>query len=446
MWSALRNFIVGPSEEDLPDRLRQAIARQQDRGERLTGWVQLSVVLLWGGLWAISPKLATGYDALPVPIALGIYFVLTVIRIVWSYRARLPGWSLAISVVFDMTLLLSVIWTFHLTYDQPPSFFLKAPTLLYVFVFIALRGLRFDSRFVLLAGAVAAMGWAVMVGYVVVLEADSMPITRDYVVYMTSNSLLIGAEFDKIITILIFTVILAVALARAKALLLRSVIEEQKTRALSRFFDEGVAERIKSAERDIAAGEGDLRPAAILSLDLRGFTPLAANQPAQETVGLLSAYQSLTVPIIRRHGGAVDKFLGDGILASFGAVAESETYAADALRALEEILEAAEAWQAEREAAGLAAPRVNGAAASGRVLFGVIGEDERLEYTVIGEAVNLAAKLEKENKTLGTRALIDQATLQLAEEQGFTPRHPAMVLPMPHRMGAGDQVPVAVLA
>ncbi|MEQ8651724.1 MAG: adenylate/guanylate cyclase domain-containing protein [Kiloniellales bacterium] len=419
MWRWLNGFFIGPSESDLPERLREAIRNQQDRSERITGWIQLTVVLLWAFLWAISPRMASGMESLPVPIALLIYFVLTVVRIVWSYRARLPDWSLAISVVCDMALLMTVIWSFHLTYNQPPSFFLKAPTLLYVFIFIALRSLRFDSRFVLLSGGMAALGWAVMVAYVVILEAGTMPVTRDYVVYMTSNSLLFGAEFDKIITIIIFTLVLAAALARAKALLLRSVSEEQKARALSRFFDQGVAERIKSAESDFRSGQGELRDATILSLDLRGFTPLASSLRPEETVQLLSDYQSLMVPIIRAHGGAVDKFLGDGILASFGVVEERENYAADAMTALQAVMAAAAAWEEERSRNGMVAPRVNAALTSGRVLFAVIGENERLEYTVIGEAVNLAAKVEKFNKTLKTRALADARTCALAERQGY---------------------------
>ncbi len=436
MWQRTYTFLIGPSEEDLPEGLRQAIRDQQDQGERLTGWIQLAVVLLWATLWSISPKMTSGIDALPVPAALFIYFILTVIRLVWSYKARLPEWSLAISVVFDMMLLLTVIWSFHLTYHQPPAFFLKAPTLLYVFIFIALRSLRFDSRFVLLSGLIAAGGWAVMVVYVVILQADAMPVTRDYIVYMTSNSLLFGAEFDKIITIIIFSLILSVALARAKALLLRSVTEEQKAKTLSRFFDEGVAERIKSADREISAGQGELRNAAILTLDLRGFTQLVARLPAEETLSLLSEYQSLMVPIIRRHGGAVDKFLGDGILASFGAVGESNAYAADGLAALDEIMAAAELWEAKRQRAAVAAPKVNGALTSGRVLFGIIGEDERLEYTIIGEPANLATKIEKHNKVLKSRALTDAATYALAEQQGYHP-------PTSRRRLPGAQLPEA---
>ena len=61
--------------------------------------------------------------------ALVVYFIATVVRLVWSYRTRLPGWSLVISIVIDMALLMGIIWTFHIHYGQPPAFYLKAPTL-----------------------------------------------------------------------------------------------------------------------------------------------------------------------------------------------------------------------------------------------------------------------------------------------------------------------------
>ncbi|MFP3386859.1 adenylate/guanylate cyclase domain-containing protein, partial [Tritonibacter sp. SIMBA_163] len=79
------------------------------------------------------------------------------------------------------------------------SFYLKAPTLLYVFIFIALRALRFEARFVLAAGLTAAAGWALLVLYVVTVNPEDPMITRNYVTYLTANSVLLGAEFDKII-------------------------------------------------------------------------------------------------------------------------------------------------------------------------------------------------------------------------------------------------------
>jgi adenylate cyclase len=136
---------------------------------------------------------------------------------------------------------------------------------------------------------------------------------------------------------------------------------------------------------------------------------------------MLAEYQARMVPIIRAHDGAVDKFLGDGIMATFGAAQPSQRYAADALSALLACLAEAHAWAAERETAGLPALPVNGAVATGRIVFGAVGDSARLEYTVIGDAVNLAAKLEKHNKRAGSRGLATAEAVALAEAQGWQP-------------------------
>ncbi len=409
----------------LPARVVNQIRAQQDRSEIMIGWFQLAVVLIFGVLYLISPKtFAEDADFAPVPWALASYLVLTVIRLIWAHRGRLPDWSLAVSVVFDMALLMVLIWSFHLQYQQPASFFLKAPTLLYVFIFIALRALRFEARYVVLAGLVAAGGWGLMIVYVVFADPTDTMITRNYVEYLTSNAILLGAEFDKIISILLVTGIIAVSLQRAKGLLVRAVSEQTAARELSRFFDPEIAARIKGSEQEIRPGSGELRDAAVLNLDMRGFTGLVGQASAEEVMGLLAEYQTRMVSVVQKHGGTIDKFLGDGIMATFGAAVPSETYAADAVAALEEALAVAADWQAEREAAGRPAPRVNGSVATGRILFGAVGDDARLEYTVIGDAVNLSAKLEKANKDLGVQAVCDAATYRLALEQGYRPAEP----------------------
>jgi adenylate cyclase len=403
----------------LPARIKEAIRAQQDASEVLIGWIQLAVVVLFGTLWAISPKTVAVEAALPVPITLAAYLLFTVLRLYLAYLRRLPQWMLALSVVIDMALLLVLIWTFHIQYQQPPSFYLKAPTLLYVFIFIALRALRFEARFVILAGVVAAVGWGLMIANVVYSESGAMMITRNYVTYMTSNSILLGAEFDKIMSILVVTAIIALAIQRARVLLIRSVAEEAAARDLSRFFSPEIAAQIKSSEQRITAGEGVFREAAILTLDVRGFTRLTRERPANEVVGFLTEYQRRVVPVIQARGGTIDKFLGDGILATFGAAAPSERAAADALTATKEILAAVDAWNAEREAAGTDPVRIGAAVATGRVLFGAVGDETRLEYTVIGDPVNLAAKLEKHTKVEEARAITTLAAYEQAVAQGY---------------------------
>ncbi|MBT7360989.1 MAG: adenylate/guanylate cyclase domain-containing protein, partial [Rhodospirillaceae bacterium] len=140
----------------LPQRVREDVARQQDRSEQIISVVQIVIVLLFCGLFLITPGGADGDLAFELtPWALGGYLVFSVARFWASCKTRLPGWFLTLSVIADMALLMVLIWSFHRTYGQPPSFYLKAPTLLYVFIFIALRALRFDARYVLLAGFTA---------------------------------------------------------------------------------------------------------------------------------------------------------------------------------------------------------------------------------------------------------------------------------------------------
>lgn len=431
-------------EAGLPERVKAAVREQENATERLISWIQLGIVVIFGTLYLISPKPEVEFA--PVPWALSIYLVLTLIRVVWSHLGRLPDWSLAVSVFFDMTLLMVLIWSFHIQYMQPASFYLKAPTLLYVFIFIALRALRFDARFVLLAGVVAAIGWGLMILYVIYYDPFDTMITRDYVAYMTSNSVLLGAEFDKIISILMVTGLIAIALARAKSLLVRSVSEQAAAQELSRFFAPEIARRIKGSEDEIRAGTGELRQAAILNLDMRGFTRMAGEAPPDQVMSLLADYQQQMVPVIQRHGGSIDKFLGDGIMATFGAAEPSETYAADALRALEDAMAAAAAWQSACEAEGRSCPTVNGAVAAGPILFGAVGDDSRLEYTVIGDAVNLSAKLEKHNKDLGVRAICDSEAYALAVAQGYQPSGQMKQLPAVQVGGVKDSMGLVVVA
>lgn len=155
--------------------------------------------------------------------------------------------------------------------------------------------------------------------------APDMGVTRDYIAYVTSNLILIGAEFDKVIAILLSTAILAIALWRARRLLVDSVVESLAHRDLERFFAPEIAHQIVSAEQRIEAGSGEIRHAAVLECDIRGFTPLAMGMDPGALMTLLADYQGRMVTVIQAHGGSIDKFMGDGIMATFGAALPTET-------------------------------------------------------------------------------------------------------------------------
>ncbi len=421
MLSGLKRRLFGAeATARMPERVAANIRQEQERSEILIGWVQLAGVVMFAVVYTIAPKTFDPEKTFaPVPWALGFYFAFTLVRLFLAFRRRLPSWMIVLSVVVDMTVLLVTIWSFHLQYMQPPGFSLKAPTLLYIFILIALRTLRFEARYVVLAGAVAVLGWLTMLVYALVSGPITDTITRDYVHYITSSSILIGGEVDKIISMVVVTAILALALVRARRLLIRSATEHAAVADLSRFFAPEIARRITGSEHGVRPGQGEIRDAAILYLDIRSFTPLAHRMPSDDVMALLAEYQARMVPIIQRHGGSIDKFLGDGIMATFGAAMKTSTYAADAMRAAGALLEAAEEWKRERTAAGLPALRMGVGVAVGPVVFGAVGDSTRLEFTVIGDAVNLAAKLEKHTKVETVPALTTTAALARAREQGY---------------------------
>ncbi|MES0879550.1 adenylate/guanylate cyclase domain-containing protein [Roseibium sp. SCP14] len=423
--STLRNslrFILhgGPPETGIPDRVRAEIRSREASSERLISWVQLGLVLFFTTLYAIAPRAegSSGFNF--VPIALGAYFLFTVLRLVLSYRFELPQWYLLISIGVDMALLVGLIFSFHIQYDQHPAFYLKTPTLMYVFIFIGLRALRFDPRFVLTTGLVAVAGWLGLVFYAAFADMDHMRVTRNYVEYLTGNSILIGAELDKTMVIFTVTIILSVALYRGRSMLFEATRDHAAASDLRRFFAPEVAASITDADTELQAGEGSQREAAIFYADIRSFTSTSAKLPPEIVLAVLAEYQNLAVEVINQEGGRVDKFLGDGILATFGAVHPSDTYAADALRAASRLVRSVETDQHRFRAAGWPGQlRIGTAVAAGPVTVGVIGSKNRLEFTVIGDAVNRAAKLEDANKEQNSSSLTDRFTWDLACAQGY---------------------------
>ncbi len=417
--SRLKNIIAhltGRQASELPQRVLDAIKAQQEASEVLIGWLQLSVVCILGSLYLIAPK-TFSEDApfAPVPWVLSVYLLFTLTRLTLAYRHRLPTWFLFISVVMDMALLMGLIWSFHIQYQQPASFYLKAPTLLYVFIFIALRTLHFDVRFVTLAGIVAALGWLLMLGYAVAVDPSDMMITRDYVEYLTSNSILLGAEFDKAITILMVTAILAVAIARAKRLLEDSVADSIAAKELSRFVPTQVANQVTAADEEAHAGQGEVREATILFTDIENFTSISEGLSPEQLIKILNEYFSAVAEPIEQFGGVINQFQGDAILATFNVPEPDPDHAANAIRASLGI----QRQLADRLFGSRYKLRTRIGVNSGVVVGGLVGTSDRLGYTVHGDDVNLASRLEHLNKEYGTRIIASENTVNLAGAEEF---------------------------
>lgn len=414
-------MLASPSESAIPARVWTEIERREQIAERLIGWVQLALLAVFSTVYFIGgPIIAGGSGANFTPVALALYLVFTVFRLWLSYRITLPTWFLVLSILADITLLCAMIFSLHLQYNQPPSFYLKAPNMIYMFVFIGVRALRFDPRFVLITGLASTLGWFILVTYAIMSEQSDMYITTNMVEYLTANSIFIDVEITKMLSLFGVTLVLSLALVRARAALVNAVHGNAAASDLRQFFDPAVAETITASEDLPMAGRSETREVSVLIVDLRSFTTSAAGLPPETVLKVLGLYQQAAVGEIERHRGQIDKFMGDGILATFGAVEESPTHAADALRTAVALIGAIDAVAPQVRAAGWAGPfRACCAVASGPATVGVVGARNRLEFTVIGTPVNLAAKLEAANKIEASRALTESRTYHRAVAQGF---------------------------
>jgi len=427
-WLAQLRRVVPPARagKQVPMRVQRDLEQEQYRSELLVTVVQLAIAALLAVLYAsVPPGFSPDAPVRAAPLGLTLFAVLALLRLYLALTGQLTRWLLAATVVGEMAVLMATIWAYHWQYEQPAQLSLKSTEFAYVFILIALRALRFEPVWVMLSGLTAMVGWLAILNDAL-LHATGNPVTRDYVTSLRSFQIHYGGEFDRLLALFMVTAVLALALLRARALLAKAVSGEQAVADLSLFFDDAVARRITGSEAEIMAGQGELRNAAILFLDLRGFTEATAALGPNDVIALLGEYQNLLVPIIKAHGGSIDKFMGDGILASFGAVARNDNHAASALAAVDAIMTAVDGWRAERRRSGKTAPDVGAGLATGEVVFGIVGERTRLEYTVIGDAVNLAAKLEKHNKVERTRAVTTRIAYELASSQGYATSRPVM--------------------
>ena len=408
MWSNILAFVLGPPvDREMPARIHEAIRRQQIEAEILIGWTQLLLVLFFLGLYLISPRPAEHTPFQPVPWVLGAFFVFTVIRLRLAYRQILAAWFLCGSVVLDIGLLLVLIWSFHIQYMQPAAFSLKAPTLLYVFLFIALRALRFDPAYVLVAGVSAALGWLVLVLYALNDPTLTPVVTRDYTLSITSNHILIGAEVDKILCILLVTAVLALAIVRGRRLLMQSVADATVARELTRFVAPEVANHIARAEREVEPGDGRVIEATILFGDIQGFSTFAEKMSPEQLMHTLNAYFAAVSEVVEACGGTIIAYQGDAMLIGFNTAHPDPRHAESAMHCAIGI----QRMVAERRFGEGLVLRTRCGINTGRLVAGAVGTAERLLFTVYGDEVNIAARLEQLNKSFGTWVLASEQTV-----------------------------------
>ena len=182
--------------------------------------------------------------------------------------------------------------------------------------------------------------------------------------------------------------------------------DEQKV-LLKRFATREVAQDLQDS--GFALG-GRRVNASVLFCDIRGFTALSENQPPEDTIELLNIYYTLMFEAVDCHGGIVSLMVGDGLMVLFGAPQPLEEPAQSAVNAAQDMLAMMAEFNLERVAGNKPEVRIGIGIATGEVVAGYAGTQERATYTCIGDKVNLAARLEAHTKVVGCDILMDETT------------------------------------
>ena len=297
-------------------------------------------------------------------------------------------------------------------------------TFIYFFVLLATAPLAYSWRTVIAMGTWTAALWAVGVGWVwlqpethaALAERVRAAVGSDVRMFalIDPTAVHIAARFQEIVVFLIVAVTLAVAVRRSNALLVSHAGIERERTNLARYFSPNVVEQL--SKNDEPLKQVRTENVAVLFADIVGFTAYADGRNPAEVIGTLRRFHERMEREIFRHEGTLDKYLGDGLMATFGTPFPGASDAGNALRCAQTMLGAIDDLNRERRHRGEPPIRISIGLHYGQVVLGDIGLN-RLEFAVIGTTVNAASRLESLTREFGCAIIASDDLVQRARAE-----------------------------
>ncbi len=413
------------SRERLSDEIRAILEKQEMTAERVVNYVRGvfagSSMILAG---FVSPDAQTPTATRIFVVSLGAWFAYAcVVFAVLRRRELYYRWLKYVSITIDISMMQILVIASLFNHSGIYEVYRMPYTWVVIALFSVLSGLRYSVAACLYSAALVAIYNAIFLP--VAIRVAQPPIV-DHSVYLGP-----GLCLDDIIYTIIFTamggVFAAVIASNSRKLILQSAADSlgrerllQDRDRLAKYFSKDVVDLVLNNPESLGQG-GTRMTATVLFADIRNFTQLSTVMQPEQVVELLNRYFSTMVDIVFKNGGTLDKFLGDGLMALFGVPYAIENPEESAVRTALEMLAALQDMNRELEAKGTLRLDIGVGINSGPVVAGNIGSSQRHEYTVIGDTVNLAARLEALNKETRTQILVS-ASIHNAIKSTFRTR------------------------
>ena len=311
-----------------------------------------------------------------------------------------------------------------------PQMNLRTSAFLYLGVFVVSMALSYKPALVVWTGLVAIVAWSLGYLWVATLPGAVPFSARDVLDRVLAPEMAIGTILhpnavalnrlsNQVVFLGLVTLILVLAVWRSRRLVRRQVAAEAQRAELSRYFSPTIV-------RELSAGrwkpdEPGVRPVAVLFADMVGFTAISERLPPDALIALLRGFHGRLARVAFDHDGTVDKYIGDAIMVHFGTPLPRPDDAVRALSCAAGMADVIDQWTGERIAAGEPPIAVAIGAHYGQVVVGNIGDQRKLEYTVLGDTVNVAGRLEKLTREVGATLVVSDDLVTAARNGGADP-------------------------
>lgn len=405
--------------------IEAAVAAAERDGLRFLLRVRL-VVLAAVALWLIV-------NYAPLRMALGL---LTVAAFALSGAAQYqlgrrwgrPVFWAGVFTVFEVALLVTVVLApFTFPQDWPPQMQLRLVTVFYLFIYVAGAVLSYSPSLVVWTGALTAVAWGV--GHFVVLrlpgtvtvhgpliDRRGLSPSGSLALYLDPRFVSDTAWRTETVLLLVLTLVLAAAVARSRRLLRRQVADHLARANLARYFSPNVVDVLATAGPTGTAARQ--QRVAVLFADVRGFTRISESMGAERTMAFVQGFHQRVTPVIFAHGGTLEKYIGDAVMATFGTPSSGPDDATRALRCAVTLAAEIHRWSAERAAGGEAPVEVGIGAHYGEAVVGSIGDGQRLDYLVIGDIVNVTSRLERLTRDMDAQIVVSDELVTRVRAEG----------------------------
>lgn len=321
--------------------------------------------------------------------------------IIADKKDRYLNWIKYVVTISDIIYLSGVIFSIYMVLgDLYFEVFIQVPAFTAFFFIQVLSGFRFNRLSTMCTGCL------IMAVIFLMMLYDT--------VFAGNNDIIWIFSYLTVISIMFFTILVTVFISsHAKFILTENYRRLQEKRFVTGIFGRYVSSEVAN---EVLSGKlslgGEEKVISVVFCDIRNFTSLSERLSPAEVVGLLNKFFSYLTISVTKYNGIVDKMIGDALMSIFGAPIENPDYAVNAVNTAIDMQKQLEKLNAELDLEGMLPLKIGVGIATGPVIIGNVGTDERMDYTAIGDTVNKASRLEGLCKEYNTGIIIDDTTYE----------------------------------